>query len=435
MIQDRELKASALRFAVAKRWFPQVELDVSTYITVGKKPTNITDIDVFASVPDDFVGFRSVVIDCKTKKGESPISRAMWQRGIMARVGADRGICVLRTNRIETDHRYTAAQLGITLLAEKEFPAFMSATTHPAATALGAIAEIDRWDAYFEVGRRFIHLAPAIAFSRSGFWMSDNEAEACTRTIFLVTALRGELDPERPEHLAVVSDLTALFLHSLARIVVRVFAAYLQPEERGELSRALLFLLYGGRNAYDHLNRIRRMIVGSREAGTAGHEVEDSPPIDSSHSSESQSQLEIVGALATADPAQGTRTEAASSVRSNTQSGSRRRGRVPSSGSADQRDLSLPEWDRFVELTRQMLDAPLEVNRAPLIMRELAWAALGSGTGGSDGVTQFARTLAAASPQGARFAVLGLDYLCRAARLPREFSERITSRLLAAQSR
>src|SRR3954470_11212187 len=120
-MQDRAQKGEVLRYAVAKRWLPQLELDVSTYITIAKSPTNITDIDVYASVPDDFQGFRSVVVDCKTKKGESPISRAMWQKGLMERLGADRGVCILRIPKIEADHRYTAAELGVTLLTEAEF--------------------------------------------------------------------------------------------------------------------------------------------------------------------------------------------------------------------------------------------------------------------------------------------------------------------------
>jgi hypothetical protein len=82
-----------------------------------------------------------------------------------------------------------------------------------------------------------------------------------------------------------------------------------------------------------------------------------------------------------------------------------------------------------------MLDAPVAAGHAPLLTREIGWAALDAGTGSSDGVTGFARTLAAASPQGARFAVMVLDYLCKAARLPREFNQVLGGRLLEAQSR
>lgn len=405
-------KADALRYAVAKRWFPQLELDVATFITIAKTPTNITDLDVYASVPDDFAGFRSVIFDCKTKRGESPISRAMWQKGLMGRLGADRGVCILRIPRIEADHRYTAAQLGVTLVAESEFAAFAAATAPEYSSPLGAVAEIERWDQFFAISSRFQRLEPAIRFSRSGFWMSETAAEACTRTIFLTTALRPELDPAKPEHLAVVADLAALLSHALARVVASVFASYLQPGEQSDLSRALLYFLYGGKSSYDHLNRVKRMLVESQVTAKTAP-----APLHSV----------IEGA--------GCAPHVAATGEVDKPADAPRRGRGGAVRSAEPvaKDLQLPEWDRFVELVRQLLDAPIEVSRAPLLLREIAFAALGTGVGNSDGVTHFARVLAGASPQGARFAILTLDYLCRAARLPREFNDVISARVLAAQ--
>ncbi|MGH7333786.1 MAG: hypothetical protein ACREKS_13805 [Candidatus Rokuibacteriota bacterium] len=380
---------------------------------IGRRKTNITDIDVLASVPDEFVGFRSVLIDCKTRRGESPISRALWLKGLMERLRVEQGICLLRAPRIESDHRYTAAQLGVTLVSEAEFPAYAAATEYPFDAPEAALIELERWDTFFAIGKHFPRLERAIRFSRSDFWMSENEAEACSRTIVVASAIRMELDPQRPEHLAVVADLTALFLHALARVVVRIFAAYLQPKERGELSQALLFLLYGGRATYEKLNRIRRLVVGSQA------KTEQPVPAAPSH----QPTLDLLSGGADERP-----MGAPDVAHSGEGAGSTTSGHLGP-------NLSLPEWDRFVQLVRQMLDAPLEVSRAPLLLREIAWGALSHGPGEREGVTSFARRLAEASPQGARFAVLGLDYLYRAARLPREFGHTLTSRLLEAQTR
>jgi hypothetical protein len=242
--------------------------------------------------------------------------------------------------------------------------------------------------------------------------MSDGEAEACVRTLFLLNQIRGELDPSRAEHLAVVMDTLSLFLHSMARLVVRIFGEYLQPAQRETLSTALLHFLYGGRGTYNHLNRIRRMLAGAPAA---------------------PSPVAAELAPIAVEPARGdTRSEgmrtSTDDASAPTKGASRRTDKSP-------RELSLPEWDRFVELTRQMLDAPLEVAHAPLLARELGWASLGAGVGPTDGVSDFAKSLAVRSPQGARFAVLGLDYLCRATKLPREFGEILSNRLLLAQAK
>ena len=65
-------------------------------------------------------------------------------------------------------------------------------------------------------------------------------------------------------------------------------------------------------------------------------------------------------------------------------------------------------------------------------MREVAWTSLSVAPERiSDGA--FARVLSAESPQAARLAVLGLDYFCRASRIPREFNLTLTNQLLDAQ--
>jgi len=81
LVKDRAQKASALRYIVAKRWFPQLEIDVLPKISTTKNKL-ITDIDVLGSVPDEFLGYRAFLFDCKSGR-ESPINfhckrRRVW---------------------------------------------------------------------------------------------------------------------------------------------------------------------------------------------------------------------------------------------------------------------------------------------------------------------------------------------------------------------
>lgn len=362
MIRDRVQKEKVLRYVISKDWFPQLEVDVSSHLTTGNKVLNITDIDVMASIPDDFCGYRTLIFDCKTGRRPSPISRALWQKGLMSRVGADRGICILGKTEIEADHRYTAAQLGINLISETEFEDFASATSSRYKEGIGALANINLWDQFFSIGSAFTKLIPAITFSKSQYWMAENESEACRKTLMLLLELRPELDPAKREHVALVGDLTALFMHSLAIIVSKIFSQYLQPRQRDDLSNALLYLLYGGRDSYQMRNILRQKMLAAR-----GVEKVDTV-------------------------------------------------------------LSLPEWDVFVQTVRQTLDSPVELNRTPLIIREISWSLL-SGTGDRE----FAKKLSSRFPQGARFAVLGLDYVCKATQLPPEFKAILTTELMAVQ--
>jgi hypothetical protein len=362
MLQDRDQKQKALTLSLANRWFPQLEVDVQPTRAVREKAPTVTDLDVFSSIPDQFNGYRTVIFDCKTKARESAINRALWMSGLLERLRADQGICVLKKDAIELDHRLFATRLKVILLAEDEFDLYARATTQNYSMKVGNVAEMVAWEQFFEIPTKFARLGPGVHFTRSYYWMIDDPAEACRKTLSQVRAIHPELDPARPEHLALFLDLCALFARSLAIAVCHMFKAYLHPANQADLSEALLVMLYGGREAYEYRNELYKRF----KAHPQDHAVAV--------------------------------------------------------------DLSLPEWDRFLQLTRQLLDAPTEAQKVPLILREVGFSFLCADT-----VRAFAKTLCAESPQAARFSLLVVDYLSKAGKLPPEFGKIVDSALLALQ--
>lgn len=83
-------------------------------------------------------------------------------------------------------------------------------------------------------------------------------------------------------------------------------------------------------------------------------------------------------------------------------------------------ELTLPEWPKFVQLVRQLLDSPLSVSKVPLILREAGFTLMAESAN-----FNYARHLCEQDKQAGRFSVLILSYLFRAGRLPRDFSEKI----------
>lgn len=119
-----------------------------------------TDLDVFSSIPDQFKGFRSVVFDCKTKGKESPVNRALWLAGVLERLKADQGFCILKKEQIQLDHCLMATRLNVVLLTEDEFDVYARLTCPGYDGALGSIAKIDIWDQVFAIPSRFPKLEP-----------------------------------------------------------------------------------------------------------------------------------------------------------------------------------------------------------------------------------------------------------------------------------
>jgi len=362
MIQDRGLKARVLKYAVAKRWFPQLELDVLPRMATSEARKPLTDIDVMASVPDEFDAYRTLVVDCKSGRRESPITRAVWLRGVMDHFRATRGLCLLVKETIEPDHRYNAAQMGVLLLAEDEFETYALATGARGDASTSYTGQIEIWERFFDIGARYKALAESVQFSRSGYWMCASESEACRRTITEALRIRPEVDPAKRDHVSLILDLSALFMHSLSRLVAKLFASYLQPDNREELSHALLTLLYGGRENYEHLNALKKLVGASNPSVQNG------------------------------------------------------------------KSLTLPEWDRFLQLARHGLDSPIELPHAALILRELAWSFLVEKP-----TLTFANILSRENRQAAKMALLGAEYISHAGKLPPEFGAIATNMLLDLQ--
>jgi len=360
MIQDRGQKAQVIRYILAKRWFPQLEVVVLPEMKISKANKALTDIDVLALLPDEFDGFRSLLIDCRTTKGESPISRALWQRGLMDQLRATRGICILKRDNIEDDHRYAGAKLGVLLLTETEFDDFARTTGGADLGPKSSIANLDLWEEYLALQEKFPALKGLVDLAFSGHWMCQTPAEACRKSVALLRSHRGELDPSKPPHIFLVGDSCSLFMESVARITADIFASYLKPAQRDKLSQALLFLLYGGKEAYQYRERILKLVKQPKKGANL---------------------------LSATEPT-----------------------KVP--------ELSPPEWNQFVELIRNCLESPTEAPKAPLILRELSFGAL-SGASRHD----FGKTLSKESPHGTKLAIFGIEYLCKAAMLPSEFAE------------
>lgn len=358
MMKDREQKSQALRLSVANRWFPQLELDLVPGKALAQKTMLVTDLDVFACIPDEFRGFRHVVFDCKTRAKESPVNRALWVSGVLERTGADQGFCILKKGKIEHDHILMANRLRVVLLDEREFDGYGDATCRRYREVVGNVGSLDGWDLLFEISNRFANLKLGVEFIRCEYWAIDDAAEACRKTLQKLRSLLPELDPSHPSHVALVLDLSALFARSLGIVISHLFKIYLKPDSIEQLSEGLLVMLYGGHEAYMYRNDLYKRLVAKE-------------------------------------------------------------------GSVSGTDLSLPEWDHFLRLARQLLDAPVELLHTPLILREVGFSFLRD-----DSARKFAQTLCEESPQGARFAVLVASYLCKAAKLPPEFGQTIDNAII-----
>src|SRR5439155_16162407 len=113
-----------------------------------------------------------------------------------------------------------ASRLNVLLVTENEFERYIEASGGKAAGVNANCASMERWEAFLAIGTKYHRLAEGVEFATSHYWKPKTAAASCRKTLALLRKLRGELDPARPEHIAVVANFSALFLVSVAQIVM-----------------------------------------------------------------------------------------------------------------------------------------------------------------------------------------------------------------------
>jgi hypothetical protein len=264
MLKDRAQKATALRFSVSKRWLPQLEVEIEPARRLEKSKSLLTDIDVLAVAPSLIGGHIRLVFDCKSGVKESAIGRAFWLHGVMTRSSALHGFVVLNNKvTIGRDHRISASDLSVTLLHEGEFEELAQGMGGSTVATDSVITSVDAWDLFLAIGTKYPAMSEYLNFGRSGYWMMKDAGEQCRKTVARLRAIRAELDPEKPEHLAIFGDALCLFLLALSELSNRLFLVLLRPSSHEEFSSSLLAHLYGGYENLETALKIRRLTSGA----------------------------------------------------------------------------------------------------------------------------------------------------------------------------
>ncbi len=276
----------------------------------GYTRSELTDLDVLGRKVNRSLYEDRVCGDCKTLKNMSVINRAFWQRGIMDYLGIPRGYIVVRKAPSE-NHRQTAREMGITLLDDHTFDIYC--------LKLGLLKGLDEmnmfnrqsWE-YFETkipSRQ--SLDSLLSYRDYGYW-TDRPNRSLRLTLMEMSGAREKMDENQKHHRALVLDGATRFASSLLSMIAELFQVHSVTDDKKLLDDYLKTYIYGGREIYDHLNRITRKLI----------ELKTDQPLFNAEGAPEQ-------------PA----------------------------------ELSLPEWGKFLQLYRTLLEAPAVALEIPRVLR------------------------------------------------------------------
>ena len=276
----------------------------------GYARTELTDLDVLGRKVNRNLYEERVCGDCKTLKNMSVINRAFWQRGVMDYFGISRGYIVVRKQPTES-HKQTAREMGITLLDDQAFDIYCR--------KLGFMEGLDKmnmfnrrsWD-YFEKNIPSQQsLGSLISYRDYGYW-TDRPNRSLRLTLMEMVGVRDKMDEDHKHHRALALDCATRFASSLLSMIAVLFQIHLVTDEKDLLDDYLKVYIYGGREVYDHLNAITKKLIDLKSDKTLFNKER----IKEKHT-----------------------------------------------------DLSLPDWGKFLQLYRTLLEAPAVAVEIPRVLR------------------------------------------------------------------
>lgn len=114
--RDLELKLRIMRFLWYNGYFVRKNINLPRFSYGERTSEQYTDMDVLSLKIDEDFGQKIIICDCKSGRNVKNTDRILWLSGLMAYMGADKGI-FFRTRINETRYFDLAKKLNITPLS------------------------------------------------------------------------------------------------------------------------------------------------------------------------------------------------------------------------------------------------------------------------------------------------------------------------------
>ncbi|GAA1727898.1 hypothetical protein [Nonomuraea bangladeshensis] len=263
---DLDLKVATRRLFWSMGYSTRLDVPLRGFSPIGefsgrsRSPETFTDLDVLGFSVVGGHRLSAEIADCKTSRKEST-ARMFWLRGIADLFGADHAYLV-RQHEVTDAARQLSARLGITVLPgielkniqdqygppipDGEHPLAMLFDTSAAASHLAAFTKLDR------------QLNDLIEYRNFDYWVYEDYRNLVQMVAHLSGANRV-LDPRNPIHVALLIDLSWLYLLTLIRAITHIRGAFLSNLDRG-----LQEYMFGGVLNLQEKQEVARLLVTLR---------------------------------------------------------------------------------------------------------------------------------------------------------------------------
>ncbi|TPK75520.1 hypothetical protein FJ930_05360 [Mesorhizobium sp. B2-4-15] len=259
--KDRFQKELAIRYCLSAGLLPFLEVLVVSSAEVTDQVEVLTDVDVLGVSALDDGRLHKTIFDCKSSTRMSPINRAFWTAGLRQYIAADSAF-VLMGSRSSRNHRLAALDMNVDLHDEDSFTA-LGRSLDPVFPNIEAYqASIDRWQSLEDVysaNQWSSGLREQIAYAVP---LADDPKAVFRRIIASLRSARGNFDPKKPKHLAIIFDVMSATFVSLIKITRDLRRIYDPKMDKREFENTLRYYMWGGKEAFN----IRQQLASRSDA-------------------------------------------------------------------------------------------------------------------------------------------------------------------------
>lgn len=197
-----------------------------------------------------------------------------WVRGVADFFAADEAYMV-RDTVMSDAARQLSTRLGVTALTSEDltilealYPVKLGLDSAPLSRLFDKTSAAKVLAAFNGLDKR---LKPLLDYREFGYWLND-EYRNPVQLVEHLRAAADLLDARNPQHLALVLDLTWLYLVTLSHATYAIRASHVSQPDRG-----LQEYLFGGAAGLSEKQQLSVLLAGLREAGALPAEVHVDP--------------------------------------------------------------------------------------------------------------------------------------------------------------
>jgi len=260
--KDRFQKELGIQYCLARGMLPFLEVIVQNRTDLTDTTETLTDLDVFGiGLKGDGSLFRTI-IDCKSGNKMSAMNRAFWASGVRDYVSADDAIVILKNAPVRS-HRLSALSLGVDLHDEASFKDLGRVYDIGFPTKKHYQSSIENWDKLFEAYASSGWAGPLSLLVQAVSPVTLEPATAFRKILAELRAVKGNFDPKKPAHIAIVLDCAASSLVLWSTMARDIRRFYDPTMDRQLFEHTLRYYMWGGKEAYNIRQQLSEKLPGA----------------------------------------------------------------------------------------------------------------------------------------------------------------------------